>query len=220
MNKFVVKKILAGVGLLLGIIAIALFAAPFMTNTINDATMSGFDIMKESNSLVNTGGVITTLFFTITLTIFFLIIAIVALAQKKPFAKKGAGITFSIIGGIVAFITLILDCITPEIVYVELPSIPSYISVGGGAVASGLLLFMGVGVSAASLFLGEKRVVVTANTIATTAAAAAAAATAANAASAAPKVDGDQLKALKDLLDSGVITQEEFDAKKKELLGL
>ncbi|MBR5773434.1 MAG: SHOCT domain-containing protein [Clostridia bacterium] len=30
----------------------------------------------------------------------------------------------------------------------------------------------------------------------------------------------DQLKKFKDLLDSGVITQEEFDAKKKQLLGL
>ena len=30
----------------------------------------------------------------------------------------------------------------------------------------------------------------------------------------------DELKKFKDLLDSGVITQEEFDAKKKQLLGL
>ena len=38
---------------------------------------------------------------------------------------------------------------------------------------------------------------------------------------AAPVVDqADQLKKFKDLLDSGVITQEEFDAKKKQLLGL
>ena len=29
----------------------------------------------------------------------------------------------------------------------------------------------------------------------------------------------DELKKLKDLLDSGIITQEEFDVKKKELLG-
>lgn len=36
-----------------------------------------------------------------------------------------------------------------------------------------------------------------------------------------PKSDeADQLKKYKDLLDSGVITQEEFDAKKKQLLGL
>lgn len=34
------------------------------------------------------------------------------------------------------------------------------------------------------------------------------------------KSDADELKKYKDLLDSGVITQEEFDAKKKELLGL
>ena len=40
-------------------------------------------------------------------------------------------------------------------------------------------------------------------------------------AAAAPKSDeADQLKKYKDLLDSGVITQEEFDAKKKQLLGL
>lgn len=40
-------------------------------------------------------------------------------------------------------------------------------------------------------------------------------------AAAAPKSDEtDQLKKYKDLLDSGVITQEEFDAKKKQLLGL
>lgn len=38
---------------------------------------------------------------------------------------------------------------------------------------------------------------------------------------AAPMSDeADQLKKYKDLLDSGVITQEEFDAKKKQLLGL
>jgi predicted Zn-dependent peptidase len=30
----------------------------------------------------------------------------------------------------------------------------------------------------------------------------------------------DELKKYKELLDSGVITQEEFDAKKKQLLGL
>ena len=30
----------------------------------------------------------------------------------------------------------------------------------------------------------------------------------------------DKLKMYKDLLDSGTITQEEFDAKKKEILGL
>ena len=30
----------------------------------------------------------------------------------------------------------------------------------------------------------------------------------------------DELKKLKDLLDAGIITQEEFDAKKKQLLGL
>ena len=32
--------------------------------------------------------------------------------------------------------------------------------------------------------------------------------------------DADELKKYKDLLDNGVITQEEFDAKKKQLLGL
>ena len=32
--------------------------------------------------------------------------------------------------------------------------------------------------------------------------------------------NADELKKYKDLLDSGIITQEEFDAKKKELLGL
>ena len=30
----------------------------------------------------------------------------------------------------------------------------------------------------------------------------------------------DELKKLKELLDMGIITQEEFDAKKKQLLGL
>ena len=32
--------------------------------------------------------------------------------------------------------------------------------------------------------------------------------------------NADELKKYKDLLDSGVITQEEFDEKKKQLLGL
>ena len=36
----------------------------------------------------------------------------------------------------------------------------------------------------------------------------------------APKSDADELKKYKELLDSGIITQEEFDAKKKQLLGL
>lgn len=35
-----------------------------------------------------------------------------------------------------------------------------------------------------------------------------------------PVSDADELKKYKELLDSGVITQEEFDAKKKQLLGL
>ena len=32
--------------------------------------------------------------------------------------------------------------------------------------------------------------------------------------------EAEQLKRLKDLLDAGVLTQEEFDAKKKQVLGL
>jgi hypothetical protein len=36
----------------------------------------------------------------------------------------------------------------------------------------------------------------------------------------APQSEADELKKYKDLLDSGIITQEEFDAKKKQLLGL
>ena len=36
----------------------------------------------------------------------------------------------------------------------------------------------------------------------------------------APQSNANELKQFKDLLDSGVITQEEFDAKKKQLLGL
>ena len=35
-----------------------------------------------------------------------------------------------------------------------------------------------------------------------------------------PESASDELKKMKDLLDSGIITQEEFDAKKKQLLGL
>ena len=35
-----------------------------------------------------------------------------------------------------------------------------------------------------------------------------------------PQSDADELKKFKDLLNSGIITQEEFDAKKKQLLGL
>ena len=35
-----------------------------------------------------------------------------------------------------------------------------------------------------------------------------------------PQSNADELKKYKDLLDSGIITQEEFDAKKKQLLGL
>ena len=35
-----------------------------------------------------------------------------------------------------------------------------------------------------------------------------------------PQSNADELKKFKELLDSGVITQEEFDAKKKQLLGL
>ena len=35
-----------------------------------------------------------------------------------------------------------------------------------------------------------------------------------------PNLKYDELKKFKDLLDSGAITQEEFDAKKKQLLGL
>jgi hypothetical protein len=35
-----------------------------------------------------------------------------------------------------------------------------------------------------------------------------------------PQVKSDELRELKNLLDDGVITQEEFDAKKKQLLGL
>lgn len=35
-----------------------------------------------------------------------------------------------------------------------------------------------------------------------------------------PQSNADELKKFKDLLDSGILTQEEFDAKKKQLLGL
>lgn len=36
----------------------------------------------------------------------------------------------------------------------------------------------------------------------------------------APRSEADELMKYKELLDSGVITQEEFDAKKKQLLGV
>ena len=35
-----------------------------------------------------------------------------------------------------------------------------------------------------------------------------------------PQSNADELKKFKELLDNGIITQEEFDAKKKQLLGL
>ncbi|MBQ4158616.1 MAG: SHOCT domain-containing protein [Clostridia bacterium] len=35
-----------------------------------------------------------------------------------------------------------------------------------------------------------------------------------------PQSNADELKEYKDLLDAGILTQEEFDAKKKQLLGL
>ena len=35
-----------------------------------------------------------------------------------------------------------------------------------------------------------------------------------------PQSNADELKKFKELLDMGIITQEEFDAKKKQLLGL
>jgi predicted Zn-dependent peptidase len=35
-----------------------------------------------------------------------------------------------------------------------------------------------------------------------------------------PQSNADELKKFKELLDSGIITQEEFDEKKKQLLGL
>ena len=35
-----------------------------------------------------------------------------------------------------------------------------------------------------------------------------------------PLSNAEELKKYKDLLDAGIITQEEFDAKKKQLLGL
>ena len=35
-----------------------------------------------------------------------------------------------------------------------------------------------------------------------------------------PISTADEIKKFKDLLDAGIITQEEFDAKKKQLLGL
>ncbi len=40
------------------------------------------------------------------------------------------------------------------------------------------------------------------------------------AAAAPARISAQELKELKELLDSGIITQEEFDAKKKQLLGL
>ena len=240
MKKKVTKIILSCLGLVFAIIAIAMFAAPFMSELGEDVT--GFDIMTTETTTtyfgtIVTGGVVAAFVFTLNIALVTLIVAIVALARKKPLRNKGAGVAFAIVGGIFSITTLALDIMTPDIVYADIAVMGfSTPDVGAGAIVSGLMLLIAYALTTASLFVGDPKYVAVAAPVYQQpyqqpygapqqpyGAPAQPYAQPAPAPAPAPASSNQkmaQLKELKDLLDAGLITQEEFDAKKKELLGL
>ena len=85
---------------------------------------------------------------------------------------------------------------------------PDYVEIGAGAVASGVFVLLGTLASTISLFFNSEAGAISSNK------------SSAFAPRAAQRVDTQQLKELKELLDMGALTQEEFEAKKKDLLNM
>ena len=203
MNRKNIKYALACAGLILCIIALACFAGPFIGS--GRYAITGFDIMENFDD--EFAGVASALAFTCVLLLASIIIAFATLLKKGEniLSEKNAK-TLAVCLSIVAFITFILQCLT-----LVIPGYNSdYVDLGGGAVASGVMALLGtIAMNVSLFFTVDPRE------------ASAKSAPKGNAYYAAPKkVDTALLKELKDLLDSGALTQEEFDAKKKEILGL
>ena len=203
MSKKNIKILMACAGVLLCIVALALFAAPFVE--VGYYEITGFDCMDAYDD--EFAGIASALAFTCFLIIFTAVVAIKTFMKQGDdvMEKKNAKICAGFFG-LVAFVTFLLQCLT-----VVIMDGGSYVDLGGGAIASGVMVLLGTGASIASLFFSAEG---------STASAAPASGKAAVNHAAPQKVDTEQLKALKDLLDSGVLTQEEFDVKKKEILGL
>ncbi len=197
MNKKIVKFVLACCGVVFCVIALALFAAPFVGDVV-----TGFDCMENFDDTF--AGVAATLALTCLLLVVSIVIGIQTLIKKGDAgSKKSAKVCVGVFGTL-AFITFILQCLTIVIMGYN----PDYVEIGAGAVASGVFVLLGTLASTISLFFNSEAAAVSGNKAS------------AFAPRAAQKVDTQQLRELKELLDMGALTQEEFEAKKKDLLNM
>ena len=148
MEKKTFKYTLATVGVLLTLIAFLLFAAPFASAGVG-ASVSGFDALGDA--FQQKGGVASALAFTCLLLVTTGFIAVRAFMKKgEDTLSKTNTVIFASALGAVAFVTFLLQCLT--LVIAELNDVPG-LKIGGGAVASGLMVLFGAGASAASLFV-------------------------------------------------------------------
>ena len=208
-----IQVILASISLLLIIIAIALFATPFMSYKYSGTTISGFDIaFAISGYNAETTPYLGTL-FSFSLTCISLIIAIFNLFSNiKSFSFESKIETTKEQTSIICFLFTLIG-LAPFVLNLLVinttgsTEFAGVISVGGGAISSGLLVLIGTGLIVANNILDY---VQSTNLIE-------------------DKPDNkdknissisNQLNDLKSFKDQGLITDEDYNLKKKQLLDL
>ena len=199
-----IQVILASISLLLIIIAIALFATPFMSYKYSGTTISGYN--AETTPYLGT-------LFSFSLTCISLIIAVLNLFSNiKSFSSESKIETTKGQTSIICFLFTLIG-LAPFVLNLLVinttgsTEFAGVISVGGGAISSGLLVLIGMGLIVANSILDY---VQSTNPIE-------------------DKLDNkdknkssisDQLNELKSLKDQGLITDEDYNLKKKQLLDL
>ena len=205
-----IQVILASISLLLIIIAIALFATPFMSYKYSGTAISGFDI---AFSISGYNAPYLGTLFSFSLTCISLIIAIFNLFSNiKSFSFESKIETTKEQTSIICFLFTLIG-LAPFVLNLLVinttgsTEFAGVISVGGGAISSGLLVLIGMGLIVANSILDY---VQSTNPIE-------------------DKLDNkdknkssisDQLNELKSLKDQGLITDEDYNLKKKQLLDL
>ena len=154
-----IQVILASISLLLIIIAIALFATPFMIYKYSGTTISGFDIaFTISGYNAETTPYLGTL-FSFSLTCISLIIAIFNLFSNiKSFSFESKIETTKEQTSIICFLFTLIG-LAPFVLNLLVinttgsTEFAGVISVGGGAISSGLLVLIGMGLIVANSIL-------------------------------------------------------------------
>ena len=206
MNKKVIRYILACLGLVCNIVALVLFAAPFVSTDIFTVSISGFECVKDA--LDGFIGVLIALIFTCILLLVSAYITFKAVKNESIMNEKLGKPTLAFCG-MLAFITLILQCCTLVLSKTEDVEI---FKVGGGAIASGVMAFVGTVASIVSCYSegweiskhAEDGIEATKKEVPSRVGT--------------KSIELSKLRELKSLLDDGAITQEEFESMKKVFL--